>query len=166
MLASLSLQPHKTPWLLLEQDQHSRSCTASYEPVLSETCQKQVPILTHWPLADSVVHSFSSAFPEFIPRQNHAWQTTKDEMGVATHGRLRQWAHPRHYCGNDKMLWDSLNIFLWFQLQKFIMQITFNNNKKKCCWHQCHVKLVLISAGCPKQNTMLKKQDKKKKEKA
>lgn len=36
MLVSLRLQPHKTPWLLLEQDQRSRSCTALRKPVLSE----------------------------------------------------------------------------------------------------------------------------------
>lgn len=66
------------------------------------------PLQTVWFSLSEVLHTC------FLPRLNHAWQTTKVQMRAAMNKRLRQWAHPRHYCGNDKILWNSLNIFCYF----------------------------------------------------
>lgn len=113
-LASLSLQPHKTPRLLLGQDLGSRDPkSSSVQPVLSGICQNQAPISqTAW-------CSLSLSLQVFIPRLSHAWQTTKVEMGVATRDRLNNvlGVPKTHYCENDKMPRSLLNILLWFQLQ-------------------------------------------------
>lgn len=79
------------------------------------------PLQTAWFSLSEVLHKC------FLPRLSHAWQTTEVQMRVATHDRLRQWAHPRHYCGNDKMLWNSLHIFYYFNCK--IYYTIFYNKK-------------------------------------